>query len=125
MVALNFALNVTLIWPLGALGLAVSSAVSGSCQALLLLRSARGFVAGGLIDGDVRRSWARTAALTVTMAVAVWAATRWSAPTDTLAAAGVVAVGVTVGGAVVFGGGWLLNMPEVRLLIRRAGRRAG
>lgn len=118
MVALNFVLNCTLIWPLGAVGLAVSTAISGSCQTLLLMVSLhrRGVRA---IDGVVAGSWGRTVGLTAVMSVVVWLATRWLPGDGTLGAAVATGVGVAVGAVVVIGGAWAIGAPEAKWLLRR------
>jgi len=67
MVSLNLCLNLTLIWPLGAAGLAWSTAISAAGQVVLLLIFIRKR-APRPIDAGVRRSWARSLAASVLMA---------------------------------------------------------
>jgi len=70
MVGLNFLLNITLIWPLAEAGLAWSTAICAIIQSVLLLRlvSRDG---SSPVDASVRRSWFRTLAATIAMAVSV------------------------------------------------------
>jgi len=118
MVALNLGLNLTLIWPFGATGLAVSTAISGSVQTLLLLFALHR-VGVRPMDRSVLASWSRTILLTAAMTAAVLLAA-WRLPAhDTIGAMVTVLVGVAVGTLVVFGGAWLMGAPEVRWLVRR------
>ena len=70
MVVLNFALNLTLIWPLGAAGLAWSTAISASCQVMILLMLVRRHVAKP-VDATVFKGWLRTVLLTSVMIAAL------------------------------------------------------
>jgi putative peptidoglycan lipid II flippase len=68
MVALNLALNVTLIWtPLKEAGLAWSTAICSIIQVLILLRVSRRF-ANNLVDQAVRASWVKTIIVSAIMA---------------------------------------------------------
>lgn len=120
MVGLNLCLNLTLIWPLGAAGLAWSTAITAALQAVVLLAllSRR---EPGLIDRAVRRSWLKTAAAAGAMGLMLWPITHIGlAPLDPqwrLAAA--LAMWVAFGVASVTGLAWVLRMPELRWVINR------
>lgn len=120
MVGLNLVLNLTLIWSLGAPGLAWSTACSAVCQVVLLLVAIRRHVAAP-IGPDVRRSWARALLLTLVMAavLAPIAASFDAAALSRTAVAGLLA-GLTGSGVLVFGvGARLTRAPELSWLLRR------
>ena len=120
MVVLNLALNLTLIWPLGVAGLAWSTAVSATLQALLLLGLLRRH-ADRPVDAGVWRSWRGTALRTAAMGVAV-AAALWGFDPLTLsksASVGVLALGVGVGGAVYLIAARLTGAAELGWLLKR------
>lgn len=120
MVALNLTLNLTLIWPLGAAGLAWSTAISAVCQVVILTKLLRRHVTDP-IDADVRRGWARSIALTAIMAAALAPVTIIiDAGTLTLAqAAGLLAMMVVGGVVIVAIGALILRSDELKWLIRR------
>lgn len=66
MVIFNLAMNLTLIWPLGAAGLAWSTAISAACQVLILLLLVRRHV-DQPVDVTVLKGWLRTVLLTSAM----------------------------------------------------------
>jgi len=121
MVALNLTLNLTLIWPLGAAGLAWSTATSAAGQVALLLMLLRRRV-DKPIDRSVATSWARTALASAVMAGVLlpitWlidpAALSWWAST------GLLITLVVLGGAVVLGVGLFSNAEELRWLRKRS-----
>ncbi|MGB0766936.1 MAG: murein biosynthesis integral membrane protein MurJ [Phycisphaeraceae bacterium] len=78
MVGLNLALNLSLIWPLGAAGLAWSTAISAAGQVALLLLLLRKRV-DQPIDNSVITSWTRTMIATTVMAAVLFAASVASA----------------------------------------------
>ncbi|MBI1371060.1 MAG: murein biosynthesis integral membrane protein MurJ [Planctomycetes bacterium] len=120
MVALNIVLNCTLIWPLGAAGLAWATAICAMLQCVILLRLVKRYVPTP-IDRDVVISWGRSAIVTLAMSAAVWAVVQ-SYDLSTLSRLGVVSVllGATVAGSiVVVAAAMLLRMPEMRMLLRR------
>ena len=122
MVALNLALNLTLIFtPLREAGLAWSTAICSMLQVAILGRLLARRVPG-IIDREVLLSWRSTAIAAAVMTVAVLASERmlpdvdrWSIYTLRLG------VGVVVGMAVFFGVAAILGMPEVREMLRRRG----
>jgi putative peptidoglycan lipid II flippase len=74
MVALNFGLNVTLIWtPLKEAGLAWSTSTCAILQVMILLRLTRRH-APRVVDRSVATSWLRTTIVTAAMGAAVWIA---------------------------------------------------
>ncbi|MFW5682388.1 MAG: murein biosynthesis integral membrane protein MurJ, partial [Phycisphaeraceae bacterium] len=79
MVALNLALNVTLIWPLGAAGLAWSTAISGIIHAGTLAVVLHRRV-GQLVNAALLGSWARSAAATLLMIAVAWPVANWATP---------------------------------------------
>jgi len=119
MVALNLSLNLTLIWPLGAAGLAWSTAISAAGQCVLLLGLLRRRVERP-VDRSVLASWGRTALATAVMAAVLGPITlaldlpglSWWASTGALV--GLVALG----GAVVFAIAWLSGAEELTWLKR-------
>lgn len=120
MVLLNLTLNLTLIWFLGEVGLAWSSAASASLQIVLLLFAVRKYT-GAPVDADVWRSWGRTAILTALMAAGItpllWVvdpATAGKGDTFML-----LALMVTLGGLIYAGGAAILKAPELKWLIKR------
>ena len=123
MVALNLALNVTLIFtPLREAGLAWSTAICSVLQVAILGRMLARRVPG-IIDREVLLSWRSTAIAAAVMTVAVLAAERmlpevdrWSIYTLRLG------VGVAVGMAAFFAISALLGMPEVKEVLRRRGK---
>jgi putative peptidoglycan lipid II flippase len=122
MVALNFALNMVLVWPLGAQGLATSTATTAviQCGVLILLIRRRVMVP---IDRPVVLSWARTAIASAIMGAALVAPLLFFPPrgADTLHQAGLVAT-MTLGGAAVYLlAARLLGCEELTWLKRRRG----
>jgi putative peptidoglycan lipid II flippase len=125
MVALNFLLNVTLIWtPLRTAGLALSTAICAILQMAVLLNLLARRAGGSFMTAEVIASWWRTGVVTVAMGLALLAASlvtpmqgQWLTMLVTLL--GLVAVGT----AVVFGTAWALKMPELRWALGRVERR--
>ena len=126
MVGFNLALNLTLIWPLGAAGLAWSTAVTATCQVLILLWLVRRHV-GAPIDGSVMVGWLRTVVLSSVMTVAL-APLLMNFPAHKLNLVGcacLLAVMVVLGAGVVLAGARLIGDESVRYLfqaVRRMGR---
>ncbi|MFA9478806.1 murein biosynthesis integral membrane protein MurJ [Phycisphaerales bacterium AB-hyl4] len=120
LVGFNLGLNLVLIWPLGAAGLAWSTAISAAMQVVLLLWCIRRYV-DHPIDANVWRSWGRTASLSAIMAAVLlpmlWLLDTSSMTTGPLALAvfGLVAMGM----GIMLGGAWLLKADELRWLIKR------
>jgi putative peptidoglycan lipid II flippase len=74
MVALNFALNCTLIWtPLGVGGLALSTAIAAVVQIVIMTHVMRRRM-GVVVDREVRGSMARTVLASAIMAACMWPA---------------------------------------------------
>jgi putative peptidoglycan lipid II flippase len=120
MVALNLALNVTLIWtPLREAGLAWSTATCAVIQMTLLLTLLRRRI-GRLVDPAVVGSWARTAAMTAVMAACV-AIVLWLLGPGATWGGQVVALvaGTGTGVAVFVGAARALRMPELRWAVGR------
>jgi putative peptidoglycan lipid II flippase len=120
MVALNLALNLTLIWWLGAAGLAWSTAVCAAGQCLWLLKNVRRHVATP-VDPAVRHSWGRTFALSLLMTLVLAVIVLWvdAAALSWWAATALLAVLVLLGAAIVFIGAWLLRAEELDWLLKR------
>jgi len=127
MVALNLALNLSLIWlpigggaRLGAAGLAWSTAVCAVVQCAALTWLLRRYVARP-IDGEVMSSWWRTAAATAVMGIAVWGALQWvgAKPSTHVEAIIACAVCIVVGALVLAIAAWALRMNELRFVLRR------
>jgi len=123
MVALNVALNLTLIWPLGAAGLAASTAICAVLQCVILVALVRRY-AERPVDGEVLRSAGRTLLLTGVMAAAVFGllAPFGAATMPRLPVIGLLAGAVALGGLVIAGGARLLRMPELHWTLGRSTR---
>ena len=115
-VALNLAMNLVLIWVLGELALAVSTATAASFQVILLVWAfsrSRHPLAWRPLRGTI----ARTVAATGLMSAAVWSVLQLLPPgTGFISAAVRVAVPVAAGGATYWAAFWLMRGPELRML---------
>jgi putative peptidoglycan lipid II flippase len=120
MVALNLTLNLSLIWSLGAAGLAWSTAISAAGQAGLLIVCLRRRI-DRPIDRAVVRSWTRTVIATTAMAGVLFAVTLAIDPLalSWLASAGLLAGCVALGIAVYAGVAFLAKAEELKWLVRR------
>jgi putative peptidoglycan lipid II flippase len=120
MVGVNLALNVTLIWPLGAAGLAWSTALCAAAQCVWLGYRVRQHVAVP-IDLAVKRSWMRTAGLSAVMAI-VLAPITWAVDAAGLnwpLTALLLAALVSIGAGIVFIGAYWLRAEELHWLLKR------
>ncbi|MEE9211161.1 MAG: murein biosynthesis integral membrane protein MurJ [Phycisphaeraceae bacterium] len=120
MVAFNLALNLALIWPLGAKGLALSTAISAALQVVLLLRAGRRYVERP-VDAGVWRGWARSALLVAVMAAVLVPVLIVFDP-STLSRGGLallLATMVGFGAAIYLGGAVVLRCPELTWLRQR------
>lgn len=120
MVGLNLALNLTLVWPLGAAGMAWSTCICAILQNIVLLRKLRSYV-GPAVDASVVQGWLRTAGLSLLLAVVLWPITWFYPPAElgNLAVAGQLALMVALGGIIFLGGAWLTGAQELSWLRRR------
>lgn len=120
MVALNFALNVTLIWtPLNIAGLAWSTAICAILQTVVLERLLARRL-GRVVDAAVRASWLRTLAITLAMgAITGGVALLLPDQGSWRAMAGTLAALVAAGAAAALGAAWALRMPELRWALGR------
>jgi putative peptidoglycan lipid II flippase len=122
MVAINLGLNLTLIWPLGAAGLAWATATTAAGQVVCLLVAIRKKVVRP-VDGYVLGGWGMTGVLTLVMAAVLLPAgmmlehAQLSAWTHAAALLGLVAAGMMI----VLGGAKLMGMEELKWLKRRRG----
>jgi putative peptidoglycan lipid II flippase len=119
MVVFNFALNLILIWPLGAAGLAWSTAISAACQVLVLLLLVRKHV-DRPVDASVLKGWLRTVLLTSAMTTAL-GPLLLKYPAQELTwrgGAGLLGAMVLIGGAVVLVGAKLTGAEELTWLRR-------
>ncbi len=123
MVGFNLALNLTLIWPLGAAGLAWSTAASAMLQVAVLVLVIRRRVPGP-VDRAVVRSWGRTALASGVMVAVLGPALWWLDPAGLSrgASAGVLAGATVVGAGVVLGVAKLAGAEELSWLTRRRRR---
>ena len=119
MVVFNLALNLTLIWPLGAAGLAWSTAISAAVQVGLLLLLVRKHV-DKPIDAVVITAFLRTAMLCSVMTLALTPLlVKFPAQTLTWAGSvGLLAAMVALGAAVIFFGAKLTGTHELGWLLR-------
>jgi putative peptidoglycan lipid II flippase len=112
MVLLNLSLNLTLIWSMGAAGLAWSTALCAVCQTVILT-VALGRYIDVPIDRHVLLGWLRTAILTAMMVAALIPLLGRFGPASQLLV-------MVVGGSLVFAAGaWLTRAPELGWLLRR------
>jgi len=118
MVACNLCLNAVLIWPLGAVGLAWSTAITAALQCALLTRLLTRHTGEAVVDGTVLAGWGRSLVLAVVMGGALLPITLlW--PSETLSkpqSAGLLGVMVVLGAAVYGGGALLSRAPELAWL---------
>jgi putative peptidoglycan lipid II flippase len=120
MMCVNLCLNLVLVWPLGAAGLAWSSAVCACGQVAMLLLAIRHYT-GDPIGGEVWRAWGKIALLTAVMAGALTpflmqsdaATSEWAGAMESLV------VMLVIGVAVYAGGAWALDAKEMRWLLKR------
>ncbi len=120
MVALNFLLNITLIWtPLGTAGLALSTAFCAIVQMIWMQRLLAARI-GEIVTPEVRASWYRTLFVTLSMAALLAAAMQFT-PSDTSwwTMVWTLATLTALGGGVVFVLAHLLKMPELRWALGR------
>lgn len=120
MVMLNLLLNLLLVVPFGAAGLAYSTAICAMLQCVVLVLAMRNYVEHP-VDGSVLRGWGKVALLTMLMAAALLPMTLLFDARE-LSQAGVFAqlIAMVGLGALVMGGGaWLLKVEELRWLIKR------
>jgi putative peptidoglycan lipid II flippase len=124
MVALNFLLNISLIWPLGEGGLAWSTSICAAIQCLVLARMCRRLMPPGerVFDGPTSRAAGRIALVSAAMSAAVLAVGfalphRESWPWHV----GALGLLTAVGAATYLGGSVALGLPEVRWLLGREG----
>ncbi|MCE9589457.1 MAG: murein biosynthesis integral membrane protein MurJ [Planctomycetes bacterium] len=120
MVVLNFALNLILVWPLHAAGLAWSTAIAAMVQCPLLIREMQRYT-DSPVDRSVWASWLRTAILTGAMTAAVLPITwlydpmtlnRWELRAELVAMC-------AVGAVVVLAGAKLMRLEELGWLMNR------
>ncbi|MEZ6191954.1 MAG: murein biosynthesis integral membrane protein MurJ [Phycisphaerales bacterium] len=119
MVFFNFALNLILIWPLGAAGLAWSTAISAACQVLILLLLIRKHV-DRPVDASVLKGWLRTVLLSSAMTAAL-GPLLLKYPAQELTwpgGAGLLGAMVLIGGIVVLVGAKLTGAEELTWLRR-------
>lgn len=122
MVGLNLALNLTLVWPLGAAGLAWATAICAMLQNVLLLRAIRSHV-DHPVDRTVWVAWGRVALLTLLMAIPLQVML-WGFDPASLSrthSAMLLGVMLVTGAAIVLGGAWVMKLDELKWLL---GRRA-
>jgi putative peptidoglycan lipid II flippase len=122
MVALNVTLNLLLIWPLGAAGLAWSTAICAAIQSVILLRLVRRYVDRPL-DGGVLASWVRSGIVTAVMAAVLLGVL---GPFDLATMSRWEVIGLLIGATgagtmAVAAAAWILKMPEIRWILSRRG----
>lgn len=122
MVGLNLALNLTLVWPLGAAGLAWATAICSMLQNVLLLRAIRSHV-DRPVDRTVWVAWGRVALLTLLMAIPLQVLLWGFDPANLSRTHSAMLLGVMLvtGAAIVLGGAWVMKLDELKWLL---GRRA-
>ena len=120
-VALNLALNLTLIWPLAELGLALSTSIAAGVQVFLLTVSFSR--TGSRLDwSELATTMAKSTVASLVMSLAVvWVQSNWSAdlPTSRSAEAFSLALSISTGALIYTATAWLLGMHELRLLLGR------
>jgi putative peptidoglycan lipid II flippase len=114
-VALNFLLNITLIWtPLGTAGLAWSTAICAVIQVCFLIICIRKHVTNA-VDHEVMRSWLSTLLLTIVMggAVALTMQLIWDPNSNWLSSCFTLLISVFVGVLAMVIGSIVLRRPEL------------
>ncbi len=126
MVVANLLMNLMLIWPLGEVGLAVSTSLSATAHVLLLgwLFSRHHVV---LQWSDMKRTTLRTTAATVCMAAATWCSLNAVGPGDHLSGQVAAVIVPIAAGVLAFAvAAWLLGLEEIRhLTIAHRGDQGG
>ncbi|MDX1682175.1 MAG: murein biosynthesis integral membrane protein MurJ [Phycisphaeraceae bacterium] len=123
-VILNLGLNLVLIWPLGAAGLAWSTAITASLQTVILLllisRKAAHVLTRPVVIGCLR-SVALTAVMAAAVASLAWALNPVAAGPWVSAA---MLFGLVITGMMVYGAGaWWTGAPEWHWLLKRPAER--
>jgi putative peptidoglycan lipid II flippase len=118
MVALNFLLNITLVWYLGIIALALSTAICAAiqCGLMILLISRK---VERPLDRGVLLSWGRTALLSALMAAVIGPIACFWQPRSVHGSAAALAVMVVLGAAVFLAGALLLHCEELAWLKKR------
>ncbi len=121
MVALNVTLNLMLIWPLGAAGLAWSTAITATVQVVVLAILLRRQVARP-VDRGVVTAWLRSAALCVLMAAILVPPLVYFEPAGLMRSQSALLLGamVLLGVAVYLLGARMWGLAELRWLLRRS-----
>ena len=123
MVALNLALNLTLIWPLAEAGLAASTAISATLQTLILPIVLRRRLGTWPIDRAGIQSVAKVIALTAVMAAVVFGIQTLLGPRTSWSEHAIALVATVVAGAAIVGiAAVILRVPELRWLLARSAR---
>jgi putative peptidoglycan lipid II flippase len=127
MVALNFALNLVLIWPLREAGLAWATAASAMVQTGVLLVLCGSRLGVRPLDRETLAAFARMLLASLVMAAAVKGVMlAWSAETMSWAMrAARLATCVAVGAGAYVASSWALRAPEMSWMLQRAPRGAG
>lgn len=121
MVVLNVSLNFTLVWPMGAAGLALSTAISAIVQNILMLIIVRRHI-NNPVDKTVWKAWGRIALYTLAMSAAVIAVGLCFDDPAKLSKKMVyvqVTAMVLTGAGVYFAAAWLSKAEEITWLRRR------
>jgi putative peptidoglycan lipid II flippase len=122
-VALNFGLNLALIWPLREAGLAWSTATSALVQLVALSFLAPRHLGVRPFDTDTWAATARIAAASIGMGAVVWATSYfWPATTTWVDNALKLAATVAAGGATYAGLAWAFGLSEMKWLLHRSPR---
>jgi putative peptidoglycan lipid II flippase len=123
MVGFNIALNVVLIWPLGAAGLAWSTAVTAAINVALLLGAFRTHL-DRPVDATVWKGWSRTGVLSALMAAALVPVTLVYDPMTLSKSQSALMLGAMVGGGglLFLAGAWAWRCEELLWLVRRRAR---
>ena len=126
MVALNLTLNLTLIWPLGAAGLAFATAISSSLQCVLLytiLRRKAGLSGQGRLLATLGKTALATAVMVLVCLVVLSLLPPAPAADDLAVKAARALVPVAAGGVAYLAAAALLRVPEMALLTSALRRR--
>ena len=121
MVVLNLTLNLALVWPMGAAGLALSTAISAIIQNMLMLRVLRKHV-DHPVDKTVWKAWGRIVMFTLAMAGAVFVAGLFFDDPAKLTKKMIyvqLTTMILVGAGVYFAAAWFSKAEEISWLRRR------
>ena len=114
---LNVVLNVSLIWPMGGRGLALSTALVSAIQCLVTAWLLQRRV-GSLLWSEIAVTFAKTAIAAGAMAIVCWLLLQVTLNQEGIVSRGIkLAIPLAIGSATFFMVAWLLRLPEPWMVI--------